>query len=34
MAARHGRSVWHAEYRYAGVSDVPLADEGHAQAEA
>lgn len=34
LLARHGRTVWHAENRYAGVSDVPLADEGHAQAEA
>ncbi|MFF3661976.1 histidine phosphatase family protein [Streptomyces olivochromogenes] len=34
LLARHGRTVWHAENRYAGVSDVPLADEGRAQAEA
>jgi probable phosphoglycerate mutase len=31
---RHGRTVWHAENRYAGVSDVPLDDTGRAQAEA
>ncbi|MCS0606381.1 histidine phosphatase family protein [Streptomyces sp. LP11] len=32
--ARHGQTVWHAENRYAGVSDVPLTDTGHAQAKA
>ncbi|MHA6630692.1 histidine phosphatase family protein [Pseudonocardia sichuanensis] len=31
---RHGRTVWHAENRYAGVSDVPLDDTGRAQAAA
>jgi 2,3-bisphosphoglycerate-dependent phosphoglycerate mutase len=31
---RHGRTIWHAENRYAGVSDVPLDDTGHAQAAA
>ncbi|MEU6252317.1 histidine phosphatase family protein [Streptomyces sp. NPDC047043] len=34
LLARHGQTVWHAENRYAGVSDVPLTDTGHAQAEA
>jgi len=31
---RHGRTVWHAENRYAGVSDVPLDETGRAQAVA
>ncbi|WP_219415630.1 histidine phosphatase family protein [Pseudonocardia nigra] len=31
---RHGRTIWHAENRYAGVSDVPLDDTGRAQAAA
>jgi broad specificity phosphatase PhoE len=31
---RHGETVWHAENRYAGVSDVPLTDLGRAQAAA
>ncbi|KUL32078.1 histidine phosphatase family protein [Streptomyces regalis] len=34
LLARHGQTVWHAENRYAGVSDVPLTDTGGAQAEA
>ncbi|WP_369236706.1 histidine phosphatase family protein [Streptomyces sp. R21] len=34
LLARHGQTIWHAENRYAGVSDVPLTDEGRAQAEA
>jgi probable phosphoglycerate mutase len=34
LLARHGQTVWHAENRYAGVSDIPLTDEGRAQAEA
>ncbi|WP_405887775.1 histidine phosphatase family protein [Streptomyces sp. NBC_01136] len=34
LLARHGQTVWHAENRYAGWSDVPLTDEGRAQAEA
>ncbi|GGL69749.1 phosphoglycerate mutase [Streptomyces fumigatiscleroticus] len=34
LLARHGQTVWHAENRYAGVSDVPLTDIGRAQAEA
>lgn len=32
--ARHGQTVWHAENRYAGVSDVDLTDVGRAQAAA
>ncbi|MEU6528222.1 histidine phosphatase family protein [Streptomyces sp. NPDC046928] len=34
LLARHGQTIWHAENRYAGVSDVPLTDTGRAQAEA
>ncbi|MFJ9814677.1 histidine phosphatase family protein [Streptomyces sp. NPDC101151] len=34
LLARHGQTVWHAENRYAGVSDVGLTDAGRAQAEA
>ncbi|GHI07696.1 phosphoglycerate mutase [Streptomyces cellostaticus] len=34
LLARHGQTVWHAENRYAGVSDVALTDTGLAQAEA
>ena len=30
---RHGETIWHAENRYAGVSDVPLTARGEAQAE-
>ncbi|HEX2313874.1 MAG TPA: histidine phosphatase family protein [Thermomonospora sp.] len=29
---RHGETVWHAENRYAGVSDVALTERGHDQA--
>lgn len=32
LLARHGRTVWHAEHRYAGVSDIALTDEGRRQA--
>lgn len=32
LLARHGQTLWHAENRYAGVSDVGLTDEGRAQA--
>ncbi len=32
--ARHGQTVWHAENRYAGISDVALTDTGRAQADA
>lgn len=34
LLARHGQTVWHAENRYAGVSDIALTDEGRRQAEA
>ncbi|MGV9454815.1 histidine phosphatase family protein [Streptomyces sp. NPDC003635] len=34
LLARHGQTVWHAENRYAGISDVELTDTGRAQAEA
>ncbi|MCW2918366.1 MAG: Phosphoglycerate mutase [Actinomycetia bacterium] len=30
--ARHGETVWHAENRYAGISDVALNDRGREQA--
>lgn len=29
---RHGETVWHADNRYAGISDVALTDRGHDQA--
>ncbi len=32
--ARHGETVWHAENRYAGVSDIPLTERGLEQANA
>ncbi|HEX6446763.1 MAG TPA: histidine phosphatase family protein [Streptosporangiales bacterium] len=32
VLVRHGETVWHAENRYAGSSDVSLTDEGVAQA--
>jgi probable phosphoglycerate mutase len=31
---RHGESVWHAENRYAGGTDIPLTERGRAQARA
>ncbi|MFE3269694.1 histidine phosphatase family protein [Streptomyces sp. NPDC059215] len=34
LLVRHGQTVWHAENRYAGVSDVALTDEGRAQVDA
>ncbi|WP_019549681.1 histidine phosphatase family protein [Streptomyces sulphureus] len=34
LLVRHGQTVWHAENRYAGISDVALTDRGIAQAEA
>ncbi len=30
--ARHGETIWHAENRYTGVSDVPLTGRGREQA--
>ena len=33
VLVRHGETVWHAENRYAGVSDVGLTAKGRAQAE-
>ncbi|MEE6269912.1 MULTISPECIES: histidine phosphatase family protein [Streptomyces] len=32
LLVRHGETVWHAENRYAGRSDVPLTDRGREQA--
>ncbi|MGA4991768.1 histidine phosphatase family protein [Nonomuraea bangladeshensis] len=32
VLVRHGETVWHAENRYAGVSDVELTPRGHEQA--
>jgi 2,3-bisphosphoglycerate-dependent phosphoglycerate mutase len=32
ILVRHGRTVWHGENRYAGVSDVPLDPSGREQA--
>jgi len=31
---RHGETVWHAENRYAGGTDIELTERGHAQAQA
>ncbi|MFI6348355.1 histidine phosphatase family protein [Streptomyces sp. NPDC050560] len=33
LLVRHGETVWHAENRYAGSSDVPLTERGRRQAE-
>ncbi|MBN6036922.1 histidine phosphatase family protein [Amycolatopsis sp. 195334CR] len=33
LLTRHGQTVWHAENRYAGSSEVDLTEEGLAQAE-
>ncbi|MEW2218472.1 histidine phosphatase family protein [Streptomyces sp. NPDC006990] len=33
LLVRHGRTVWHAENRYAGISDIALTDTGRRQAE-
>ncbi|MEU6711768.1 histidine phosphatase family protein [Nonomuraea sp. NPDC046802] len=32
VLVRHGETVWHAENRYAGVSDIELTPRGHRQA--
>ncbi|MDA0637284.1 histidine phosphatase family protein [Nonomuraea sp. MCN248] len=32
VLVRHGETVWHAENRYAGVSDIELTGRGHDQA--
>ncbi|WP_049571367.1 histidine phosphatase family protein [Nonomuraea sp. SBT364] len=32
VLVRHGETVWHAENRYAGVSDIELTPRGHDQA--
>ncbi|MFI6008785.1 histidine phosphatase family protein [Streptomyces sp. NPDC051243] len=34
LLARHGQTTWHAENRYAGISDIPLTATGRAQADA
>jgi alpha-ribazole phosphatase/probable phosphoglycerate mutase len=34
LLARHGESVWNAERRFQGATDVPLSDRGRAQAAA
>lgn len=34
ILVRHGQTVWHAENRYTGRSDIDLTDEGHRQAKA
>jgi broad specificity phosphatase PhoE len=34
VLVRHGETVWHAENRYAGSSDIELSDHGREQAQA
>ena len=34
LLARHGESVWNAERRFQGATDIPLSPRGRAQAEA
>ncbi|KIE27900.1 phosphoglycerate mutase [Streptomyces sp. MUSC 125] len=33
VLVRHGETIWHAENRYTGRSDIPLTPRGHEQAE-
>jgi broad specificity phosphatase PhoE len=33
VLVRHGETIWHAENRYAGRSDIALTDKGRAQAQ-
>ena len=33
VLVRHGETIWHAENRFAGSSDIPLTARGHEQAE-
>ncbi|MEU3191795.1 histidine phosphatase family protein [Streptomyces sp. NPDC006992] len=33
LLVRHGQTVWHAENRYAGISDIALTEVGRQQAE-
>ncbi len=33
LLVRHGETEWHAENRYAGISDVALTEKGLRQAE-
>lgn len=34
VLVRHGETIWHADNRYTGSTDVPLTDTGHRQATA
>jgi probable phosphoglycerate mutase len=34
VLVRHAESIWHAENRYAGTSDIPITPTGHRQAAA
>lgn len=34
VLVRHAETIWHAENRYAGITDVPITPEGARQAEA
>jgi probable phosphoglycerate mutase len=33
VLVRHGETIWHAENRYAGISDISLTPKGHEQAK-